>query len=61
MHALDSNLVRFILGGVDADLFTVHDMFAIKLTEAHILLDLVNKYYEDRVPKPKQYSPIILI
>lgn len=57
LHYRDAELVRTILK--DFDVLTIHDCFGVRLSQLHLLIDSVNKYYNNYF-SAEYYSPFIL-
>lgn len=49
MHYLDAQLVKEILKKIE--IITIHDCFGVRLSELHILLDEINRYYSKIIGK----------
>jgi len=45
MHLLDAQLVKHVLKKFDV--VSIHDCFGIRLSELHLVMDYINKYYSD--------------
>lgn len=58
MHFLDAELVRHILNKFE--ILSVHDCFGIRISELHLIIDEINKYYSSKINKDT-YSIHIIV
>lgn len=47
MHYLDAILIREILSKIE--ILPIHDCFGIRLCELHTVMDMINKYYSEKI------------
>jgi hypothetical protein len=58
MHYLDSQLIKKILEKFE--IIPIHDCFGIRLSEVHLVIDEINKYYSEHIKKETYCIHIIL-
>ena len=49
MHYLDARLVNWVLK--EFEILPIHDCFGIRLSEVHLVMDLINEYYSEIIKK----------
>jgi hypothetical protein len=58
IQSSDAELVRFIIGKMSV--LTVHDSFAVNLFDLHVLVDLINLFFNDKL-SIKSYGLFIVL
>ena len=62
IHTQDAILVNYLWSQGNINLYTIHDSFAVDISQIHLLMDSVNKYFNMRLDgNNKKYSCFIII
>jgi hypothetical protein len=60
VQAYDANLVKFVFLK-NHKIFTIHDSFGVDVTNIHLLIDDINKYFNEKLNLTSEYSIFILL